>query len=172
MTYDRAKLAAEIARDEGDKLKVYRCTAGKLSIGKGRNLEDVGISAEETRVLGITKASAIAHGITQAQSDYLFANDIKRSEADLDRKLPWWRTLDDVRQRVLLNMCFNMGIGRAADKARGIVGKGLLSFSNTLERIRLHDWLGAVAGMKASKWHGQVGARAVRLERMMETGKG
>lgn len=171
MTYDRAKLGREIARDEGDRLKVYRCTAGKLSIGKGRNLEDVGISAEETRVLGITKASVIASGITQAQSDYLFANDIRRSEADLDRKLPWWRSLDDVRQRVLLNMCFNMGIGRAPDKARGIVGKGLLSFANTLERIHSRDWPGAVAGMKASKWHGQVGDRAVRLERMMETGK-
>ncbi|WCM29187.1 glycoside hydrolase family protein [Sphingomonas sp. QA11] len=171
MTYDRAKLAREIARDEGDKLKVYRCTAGKLSIGKGRNLEDVGISAEETRILGITKASAIAKGITQAQSDALFVNDIQRSEADLDRKLPWWRKLDPVRQRVLLNMCFNMGIGRAPDKARGIDGRGLLAFVNTLPKIERGDYAGAAAGMKASKWHDQVGARAVRLELMMATGK-
>ena len=170
MTYDRAKLAAEIARDEGDKLKVYRCTAGKLSIGKGRNLDDVGISAEETRVLGITKASAIARGITQAQSDYLFGNDIRRSEADLDRKLPWWRQLDDVRQRVMLNMCFNMGIGRVASPGKKALG--LLSFVNTLAKIKAGDWKGAAAGMAASLWHDQVGARAVRLEKMMETGKG
>lgn len=30
--------------DEGLRLKPYRCTAGKLTIGYGRNLEDVGIS--------------------------------------------------------------------------------------------------------------------------------
>lgn len=171
MTYDRAKLAKEIARDEGDKLKVYRCTAGKLSIGKGRNLDDVGISAEETRVLGITVASCIAKGITQAQSDYLFRNDIARSEADLDRNLPWWRKLGDARQRVLLNMCFNMGIGRSPDKTRGIKGDGLLEFVNTLRFVEAGRYVDAARGMKASKWHGQVGARALRLEAMMETGK-
>ena len=111
MTYDRARLAREIARDEGDKLIAYHCSQGFLTIGKGRNLETVGITAEETAALGITVSSCIARGITQAQSDALFANDIVRSEADLDRHLPWWRRLDPVRQRVMLNMCFNMGIG-------------------------------------------------------------
>jgi lysozyme len=163
MDYNHLKLAQEIARDEGDKLRVYRCTAGKLSIGKGRNLDDVGISAEETRVLGITVASIIKYGITQAQSDYLFFNDIKRSEADLDRKLPWWRKLDDVRQRVLLNMCFNMGIGN------GI--KGLTGFKNTLEFVRTGKYGAAADGMANSKWDGQVGARADRLEKMMRTGQ-
>lgn len=169
MTYDRARLATEIARDEGDMLKWYRCTAGKRSIGKGRNLDDVGISAEESRLLGITVASCIARGITQAQSDALFANDIGRSKRDLDAKLPWWRKLDGVRQRVLLNMCFNMGIGRVA--SRGKKARGLLSFVNTLAKVQRGDWPGAVAGMKASDWHNQVGARAVRLEAMMLTGK-
>lgn len=162
-TYDRANLAAEIARDEGDELRVYRCTAGKLSIGKGRNLDDVGISPAETKALGITKASVVRNGISQAQSDALFVNDIARSEADLDRKLPWWRSLDPVRQRVLLNMCFNMGIGNAQ--------RGLLSFRNTLELIRTGRYAAAAKGMAASRWHDQVGARAVRLEAMMETGR-
>lgn len=165
MNYDRDRLAREIARDEGDRLRVYRCTAGKLSIGKGRNLDDVGISAEETRLLGITKATVIARGITQAQSDALFANDIRRSEADLDRFLPWWRTLDGVRQRVLLNMCFNMGVGSVKPP------RGLRAFVNTLRKMEAGDYVGAAAGMKASKWHGQVGDRAVRLEAMMLTGK-
>ncbi|MEG3160927.1 glycoside hydrolase family protein [Sphingomonas sp. LB2R24] len=171
MTYDMARLSAEIARDEGDKLRVYRCTEGKRSIGRGRNLDDVGISAEETRLLGITLTSCLTRGITQVQSDALFANDIKRSERDLDAKLPWWRTLNGVRQRVLLNMCFNMGIGRAPDAKRQITGAGLLGFYGTLPKLQRGDWAGAVAGMKASKWHDQVGARAIRLEAMMLTGK-
>lgn len=169
MTYDRVRLAREIARDEGDKLAVYRCSQGFRSIGKGRNLDTVGISASETTALGITVASCLARGITQAQSDALFANDIARSEADLDRYLPWWRQLDPVRQRVMLNMCFNMGIGWPPSKTRK--GKGLRAFVDTLPKIQRGDYAGAVAGMKASLWHRQVGARAVRLEAMMLTGK-
>lgn len=169
MTYDRARLAREIARDEGDKLKVYRCSQGFRTIGKGRNLDTVGISAKETAALGITVASCIANGITQPQSDALFVNDLASAEADLDLFLPWWRQLDPVRQRVMLNMCFNLGIGWPP--TRTTKGKGLRNFVNTLAKIRSRDWTGAVAGMKASLWHRQVGARAVRLEAMMLTGK-
>lgn len=169
MTYDRARLAREIARDEGDKLMAYHCSQGFLTIGKGRNLDTVGISAAETAALGITVASCIARGITQAQSDALFVNDIARTEADLDRHLPWWRGLDPVRQRVMLNMCFNLGIGWPPSKTRK--AKGLRAFVNTLAKIQRGDWVGAVAGMQASLWHRQVGARAERLEAMMLTGK-
>ena len=169
MTYDRARLEVELVRDEAEKLLVYRCTAGKRTIGVGRNLDDVGISADESQRLGITKASCIATGITRKQSRALLANDIARCERDLDAKLSWWRKLDGVRQRVLLNMCFNMGIGRVP--SQGERGRGLLGFVNTLARIRAGDWPAAVAGMKASAWHDQVGARAKRLEAMMLTGE-
>ena len=159
MSYDRHALEAELVRDEGERLTVYRCTAGKQTIGIGRNLDGVGISVAETRQLGITKATAIARGITVAQSRALFANDIARVESDLDARLSWWRSLDDVRQRVLINMCFNLGIN------------GLLCFKNTLAMINAHRFADAAAGMAASLWHRQVGARALRLESMMRTGR-
>ena len=159
MTYDRTKLEAELTRDEDLRLKTYRCTAGKLSIGIGRNLDDVGISAAETQALGITKASCIARGITRAQASALFGNDIAGCERALDRCLAWWRTLNPVRQRVLLNMCFNMGIGT------------LLTFKNTLEFMRTGKFGAAAEGMLASRWRRQVGARALRLAEMMRTGK-
>ena len=143
MSYNRAKLRAELIRDEDIRLRVYRCTAGKLSIGVGRNLDDVGIRAHESRALGITKAGAIASGITRAQALFLLDSDIDTVEAELDHDLPWWRTLSDVRQRVLLNMTFNMGI------------KIMLGFRNTLQMIRAGNFAGAAAGMRASRWHGQ-----------------
>jgi lysozyme len=158
MTYDRRALEEELVRDEGERLQVYRCTAGKQTIGIGRNLDGVGISASETATLGITKASAIAKGITRDQSRALFANDIARVERDLDAKLPWWRQLADARQRVLLNMCFNLGIN------------GLLGFRNTLAMIQGGRFEDAARGMAASLWHRQVGTRAIRLEAMMRTG--
>ena len=36
-----------IKKHEGLSLKPYKCTAGKLTIGYGRNIEDKGISQEE-----------------------------------------------------------------------------------------------------------------------------
>lgn len=181
MTYDRLRLEAELVRDEDERLKVYRCTANKLSIGIGRNLEArrtcsdgstaVGITPAETAALGITVKSVVANGITRMQSRALFANDIAGCEKDLDRALPWWRKLDPVRQRVLLNMVFNMGIGRAPNPAKKMAGDGLLEFVNTLAKMKAGDFAGAASGMKASLWYRQVKDRAVRLVAMMLTGK-
>lgn len=135
---NRQKLYAELRRDEGSRSFPYTDTVGKLTIGVGRNLTDVGLSDEEI--------------------DHLLDNDVARVESGLDRALPWWRTLDDVRQRVIANMAFNMGVF------------GLLTFKNTLEAIRVGDWSRAHAGMLASKWATQVGPRAKRLAEMMLTG--
>jgi lysozyme len=96
-------------------------------------------------------------------AEWLLANDIADARADLDRYLPWWRGLDPVRQRVLIDMSFNMGMGAPN---RG----GLLSFVNTLSNIRQGRYAEAADMMLASKWAQQVGRRAVRLATMMRTG--
>lgn len=87
---ERDAIAAELRRDEGVRLKPYRCSAGRLSIGAGRNLDDVGVSA--------------------AEAELMLANDIARAFADLDRALPWWRGLSAARRRALVNMAFNLGL--------------------------------------------------------------
>ncbi|WP_313539776.1 glycoside hydrolase family protein [Sphingomonas sp.] len=170
MNYDRAALTAELIRDEDERLKVYRCTANKRTIGVGRNLDDVGISKAETAALGLTVASACKSGITRAQSRALLANDIDACERQLDAKLPWWRKLANVRQRALINMCFNMGIGWRPQPSEGNRGGGLLQFVNTLAKMERGDFVGAAAGMRGSLWARQVGARAERLALMMEKG--
>jgi lysozyme len=124
---------------EGERLKPYRCTAGKLTIGVGRNLEDRGISREESAML--------------------LANDIANEERELLRALPWVAKLDEVRQRVLLDMSFNLGL------------VGLLGFKRTLSTIEAGDYQAAATMMLDSKWAKQVGQRAERLSRMMATGK-
>ena len=133
-----AVLVAELERDEDVRLKPYRDTVGKLTIGVGRNLDDVGISRDESRIL--------------------LAHDIERTAAELDAHLAWWSGLDPVRQRVLLNMAFNMGIW------------GLLTFKDTLAAIQAGNYVAAANGMLRSKWSGQVGDRAQRLAQMMATG--
>jgi lysozyme len=136
--FDRQKLTRQLRLHEGERLKPYRCTAGKLTIGVGRNLEDRGITAEE--------------------SAYLLNNDIDREWKALTTALPWVTGLNDVRQRVLLDMSFNLGI------------VGLLRFKNTLATIRRGDYSKAAAMMLDSLWARQVGKRAVRLAEMMRTG--
>lgn len=131
-------LIAELIRDEGLRLKAYKCTANRTTVGVGRNLDDVGITEDEAR--------------------YLLRNDIERVKRDLDKHLPWWRMLDETRQRVIQNMAFNLGIN------------GLLGFKNTLAAVKAKNWAAASAGMLSSKWAEQTGARAHRLAKMMRTG--
>ena len=134
------RIKAQLVRHEGLRLKPYRCTAGKLTIGYRRNLEDCGISQTEAYVL--------------------LENDIQNCERQLLDKIPEiYNPLDEARKSVLLNMCFNLGIG------------GLLGFNNTLAFIAAGDWERAANGMLASKWAKQVGMRAIELSEMMRKGQ-
>lgn len=157
-TWDRDKLEAELTLDEGKRLTAYKDTVGKWSIGIGRNLDDVGPAP-----LNRSNQDIIANGINEAECDQLFDYDIRRTEKDLDRQLSWWRKLDPVRQRVMLNMCFNMGIGNSTH--------GLCSFINTLAMIARGEYSGAADAMLGSKWARQVGVRAQRLSNMMRNGR-
>lgn len=83
-------LEKQLIRHEGLRLKPYRDSVGKLTIGIGRNLDDVGISDDEASLL--------------------LKNDINKVIQDLNDHLGWWLSLDEPRRIVLANMCFNMGI--------------------------------------------------------------
>lgn len=157
--YDRARLEAELIRDEGERLRVYLCPAGHRTIGVGRNLDATGIRADERRDLGLSVARCCAYGITRAQSRALLANDIAAAEHALDARLPWWRGLAPVRQRVLLEMAFNLGAAKLA------------AFHATLAHAEHGAFEAAADDMLASLWAHQVGARAERLAAMMRTGK-
>ncbi len=84
------QLKQDLMRDEGCRLKPYTDTVGKVTIGVGRNLDDVGISS--------------------AEADMMLNNDIGNVISSLDMALPVWKGLSDARQRALANMCFNLGL--------------------------------------------------------------
>jgi lysozyme len=73
----------------------YKCPAGKLTIGWGRNLE--------------------GKGITKQEADFLFHNDFVEAE-EVARKFchTGWENLSFVRQGVIINMAFNLGPYRLA----------------------------------------------------------
>jgi lysozyme len=136
---NKKKMIAQLRLHEGERLKPYRCTAGKLTIGVGRNLDDRGITSDE--------------------SAYLLSNDIDSHWSELIKHIPWVETLDDIRQRVMLDMAFNMGIF------------GLLTFHRTLGHIKAGNYALASSSMLESLWARQVGQRARRLATMMKTGQ-
>ncbi len=76
---------------EGLELMPYRCTAGKMTIGYGRNIEEVGITAGEAEILLNT--------------------DIKACHRQLMQK-HYWQFLDTARKAVLIDMVYNLGWNR------------------------------------------------------------
>lgn len=110
-TFDMPTLLSELSRDEGRRLKLYLDTAGKTTIGVGRNLTDVGISDGECNLL--------------------LENNVAYSIAWLDGHLPWWRSLDAVRQRVIINMGSKLEHVRRAYAERIELAEGISSKRKT-----------------------------------------
>lgn len=97
-------------------------------------------------------------GISQYEAELLLQHDLINASLALKNALPWTDGLDDARRGVLVNMAFNMGIHE------------LLEFRHMLQATQEGDYATAAMQMTQSKWAGQVGARAERLARQMETG--
>lgn len=137
-TDDRAILAQQLLRDEGIRLRPYRDTVGKWTLGVGRNIEDVGISNTEAM--------------------FLLDNDIDRAVRGCVSAFPWFVELDPVRQRAVVNLAFNMGIPK------------LKTFYTTLKCMAEVRYKSAAAALLQSLYAAQVGPRAQRVAKMLETG--
>ena len=86
------RLHEMLIRHEGLRLKPYRDTVGKLTIGIGRNLDDVGITREEAMIL--------------------LNHDIAKVQREVKKTFPWFSHLNGVRKNVVLNRVFNLGLPR------------------------------------------------------------
>lgn len=144
--YDLDALRKELRRDEGYRThlyndadgKPYESPAGKLTIGIGLNIED--------------------RGLPQDVIYLLLDRCIDEAEEILDRLWWQWRGLDADRQRVLLNMAYNLGQDR------------LSRFVKMWGCLRAGDVAGAADEMVDSLWYQQVGVRAERLVARMRGG--
>lgn len=137
-TQDRADLIAQLVRHEGMRLKVYKDPAGLLTIGVGRNLE--------------------TRGVTAAEALYLLGNDVDLCERLLSQRFAWYAALDPIRQRALLDLCFNLGL------------VGLLEFTKALAAMAKGDYRTAAREFQRSHWYQQVGARGQHIVAMVRDG--
>jgi lysozyme len=136
-------LNEQLIRHEGMRLKPYRCPAGKLTVGVGRNIED--------------------RGITEAEAMVMLENDIAGARADVDMLLEQfqidkWR-LNQARQDALINMAFNIG------------RRQLSGFKKMFAAIKDGNFDLAAAEMLDSKYAADVGQRAVELANQLSSGK-
>jgi len=88
---DRQKLVEQLMLHEGVRSKPYMDSVGKITIGVGRNLSDVGLSDSEIFVLLNNDIDAVLHDLST---------------------FPWFDSLDPIRQRVLADVRFNLGPAR------------------------------------------------------------
>uniref|UniRef100_A0A6M3J136 Putative glycoside hydrolase n=1 Tax=viral metagenome TaxID=1070528 RepID=A0A6M3J136_9ZZZZ len=88
-------------------------------------------------------------------AERFFYLDFKKAIEDYNRME---LHLDTVRKAVIIDMLFNLGY------------KGLMKFKNMIAALRSGDYEKAADEMMDSKWHGQVGLRALELENMMRDG--
>lgn len=128
-------LIDQLKRDEGCKLVPYRDSVGKLTIGIGRNLDDVGISVEE--------------------AEHLLANDIAKAEAALVQHLPWTARLDRIRHAALVNMAFNMGIGGLCQFARMLAALQAGDYATAVAEMAQSKWARQV-GIRAQRLAAQI----------------
>lgn len=133
----RDALRRQLLEHEGMRLTPYVDTVGKITIGVGRNLTDRGISEDEARI-------------------FLDA-DINHAILDLT-VFPWFPDLDPVRQRAMVDLCFNIGLPR------------LKGFIKMLAAIQRQEWDRAARELVDSKYAQQVGPRAQTLAAMLRTG--
>ncbi len=136
------KLVKQLRRDEGEVLHAYEDHLGFLTIGIGRLID-----------------KRKGGGISQEEAAYLLNNDIDTRTAELERRIPWFKGLDEARRGVLLNMAFQLGVD------------GLLAFKNTLKEVQDGNYSKASEMMLLSKWATQTPERAKRLAKQMETGE-
>lgn len=147
------QLIEQIKRHEGFRAHSYRCTAGKLTIGYGYNL-----SVNPLKLSSLELYHAQLVGMGEHEAERLLKLMIAKITDQLEEAMPVINRLDTVRQDILINMTYNMGL------------VGLLKFKKMITALEKKDYQKASIEMLNSKWSSDVGHRAQELATQMMTG--
>ena len=138
---NRERLLEQLRADEAFAAHPYRDTVGKLTIGYGRNLDDVGIS--------------------EAEGAMLLNNDLTVAVDAVFDRLPWHVHLNAARRAVLYAMAFNMGIGRLLTFRKMLAAAEVEAFASAAREMLDSKWAGQVgdrarrlaAQMETGRWN-------------------
>ena len=136
------KIIEMLRAHEGVETHAYKCTADKITIGVGRNIDPAG---------GI--------GLEDHEIDYLLTNDVTRVVTELNNNFDWFFYLNQARKDALVDMCFNLGLPR------------LKQFKNALAAMGNEDYELAAEEFLNSRWAEQVGKRAHTVTEIISSGE-
>lgn len=148
------QLIEQLKRHEGYRRQSYRCTAGKLTIGYGYNL-----SANPLKLSSLEIYHAQLVGMGEHEAERLLKLMISKITDQLEEALPVINRIDHVRQDILINMAYNMGM------------VGLLKFKKMIAALEKKDYRKVSIEMLDSEWAKyDVPNRAQELSLQMITG--
>jgi lysozyme len=127
---NREALRALLIKHEGISLKPYQDTVGKLTIGVGRNLDDV--------------------GLTEQEALDLLDNDIAKVLTYCREAFSWFNILCDARQNVVASMIFNMGAANFAQFKKMIASIEKSDFKDAANEMLCSKWAAQV-GARATE---------------------
>jgi lysozyme len=128
----RTLAAVTLEYDEGRRRKLYRCTAGYLTIGVGWNIE--------------------ANGLPDHIIDALLQYGQQVAARDLDRLLDGtWRTADPIRQAALINWSFQLGYDRMAKFVRTLPMLRQQRWADAARALRLSKWAKSDSPARAAR---------------------
>ena len=139
---------------EGYRKKFYLCSAGKKTIGYGRNVDDFPITADEYRLLfpNLTISQAVIeinkNGISELQAEKLLSAQVQGLIMLVIRTLPWYNNLSEPRQIVIIDMIYNLGL------------PGFRKFEKLINSIKAGDYEKAGHEIENSRYYKQTGNRA------------
>lgn len=140
------RLQQQLKLAEGLSLVPYLDTVGVWTIGYGHALRN----QMEHEVQSLTW--------TKAQAEAQLREDMADAIHDAST-FPWFATLDPVRQEVMVELAFNLGLTK------------LRKFVKMLAALAVQDWPRAAQELRNSRWYGQVGMRrGNRLVDALRTG--
>ena len=121
---NRSVIIDQLIAHEGFRSNSYACSAGRTTVGYGRNLTDVGITKEEAIIL--------------------LDNDIATATDDMEKLFANFWKLPEIVQRVLVDMRVNLGPKRFRSFKRMIKAIEDKDFYQAALEMQDSKWFGQV----------------------------
>lgn len=131
---------------EGRSLRPYKCPAGALTIGVGRNLD--------------------AQGISEQEAMQMLDNDITKFSREVRNRWPWTATAPDVVGVVLVDMAFNLGTAGLAEFRRFLAALETKNYPLAADEMLRSRWADQV-GSRAFELAKMI-AHATEADRLPE----
>lgn len=137
MSYQE-ELLKQLKKHEGLVLKPYKCTANKLTIGYGHNLED--------------------NGLSKTACEFILFEDIDEAKKNLYAVFTkkFFENLSNNQKIALIDMMFNLGISR------------FLTFKKFIQAVKNKDFIKASAEIINSKAYQQNKKRYQKLSEQIK----